>query len=238
MIVEAEERYTNKLSTKLDDPSTMPKAYWSILNTFLNNKKIPNIPPLNANGKIIFNFDKKVELFDSHFASQCTPINNSSVLPPLEYETNGRLASVNIKEGDIYLILKNLDPEKADGWDSISIRITPLCGKAIVEHLRILFLSFLEEGIYPDDWKKNNVVPIHKKESKNLIKNYRPISILSVFSKVFERIIFNSFFNYFLENKYLLNVNQVFYQVTLASHNSFPLHTKYINLLIITLQSM
>ena len=47
MIVEAKERYTNKLSEKLDDPSTMPKAYWSILNTFLNNKRIPNISPIN-----------------------------------------------------------------------------------------------------------------------------------------------------------------------------------------------
>ena len=46
-----------------------------------------------------------------------------------------------------------------------------LCGKAIVEPLRILFLSFLEEGVYPDDWKKSNIVPFHKKESKNLIKN-------------------------------------------------------------------
>ena len=57
MIVEAKEKYTNKLSKKLDDPSTMPKGYWSILNTFLNNKKAPNIPPLNVNGKIISNFD-------------------------------------------------------------------------------------------------------------------------------------------------------------------------------------
>ena len=54
MIVDAKERYTNKLSKKLDDAPTMPKAYWSILNTFLNNKKIPNISPLNVNGKIIF----------------------------------------------------------------------------------------------------------------------------------------------------------------------------------------
>ena len=80
----------------------------------------------------------------------------------------------------IYLISKNLNPEKAHGWDNISIRMIKLCGKAIVDPLQILFLSFLEEGVYPDDWKKSNVVPIHKKESKNLIKNYRAISVLLV----------------------------------------------------------
>ena len=80
----------------------------------------------------------------------------------------------------ICLISKNLNPEKAHGWDNTSIRMIKLCGKAIVDPLRILFLSFLEEGVYPDDWKKSNVVPIHKKESKNLIKNYRAISVLLV----------------------------------------------------------
>ena len=92
--------------------------------------------------------------------------NNSSVLPPLEYKTNGRVAAVNIKEDDIYLILKNLNPQKAHGWDNISIRMIQLCEKVIVEPLPILFLPFLEEGVFPDDWKKSNVVPIHKKESK------------------------------------------------------------------------
>ena len=54
----------------------------------------------------------------------------------------------------------------------------------------IFLLFFSEEGIYLDDWNKSNIVPIHKKESKNLIKNHRPISLLPLFSKVFERIIF------------------------------------------------
>ena len=71
-----------------------------------------------------------------------------------------------------------------------------------MEPLLILFLSFLEEGVYPDDRKKSNVVPIHKKESKNLIKNYRLINLLPVFSKVFDRVIFYSLFNHFLENKF------------------------------------
>ena len=72
MIVEAKERYANKLSKKLDDPSLMSKAYWSVLNTLLNDKKMPNISPLKVNGKIIPNFQKKAELFNSHFA--CHPI--------------------------------------------------------------------------------------------------------------------------------------------------------------------
>ena len=56
-------------------------------------------------------------------------------------------------------------------------------------------------NLFPDDCKKSNVVPIHKKESKNLIKNYRPINLLPIFSKVFERLVFNTLFNFFLQNK-------------------------------------
>ena len=78
--------------------------------------------------------------------------------------------------------------------------ITYQLGWATVEPLRNLFL-------YPDDWKKSSTVPIYKKENKSLIKNYRPISLLPVFGKVFERIIFNFLFNYFLENKLLLKVS-------------------------------
>ena len=44
-------------------------------------------------------------------------------------------------------------------------------------------------------------VPVHKKEDKTLVKNYRPISLLPIFSKTFERVIYNSIFNYFISNK-------------------------------------
>ena len=59
MIVEDKERYTAKLNKKSDDPSTMQKAYWSILNTFLNNKVIADIPRLELNSKSISSSDKK-----------------------------------------------------------------------------------------------------------------------------------------------------------------------------------
>ena len=47
-----------------------------------------------------------------------------------------------------------------------------------------------------------NVVPIHKKEDKMLVKNYRPISLFPIFGKMFERVIYNSIFNYFQSNRF------------------------------------
>ena len=111
------------------------------------------------------------------------------------------LASFDIKDDDILPIIKNLNVDKAHGWDQLSIRMIKTCGGAITFPLKLISKTMINEGVLPDDWKKSNVVPIHKKESKSLIKNYRPISLLSIFSKVFERLVFNTLFNFFLKNK-------------------------------------
>ena len=128
-------------------------------------------------------------------------VKNASTLPNVEYKTDERLNYFEINENKIFSIIKNFIASKAHGWDNISIRMIKLWGKAIAIPLKLIFRSMLEEGVFPDDWKKSNVVPIHKRDSKNLIKNYRPISLLPIFSKVFERLIFNSLFNYFIQNK-------------------------------------
>ena len=50
--------------------------------------------------------------------------------------------------------------------------------------------------------KKANVVPVHKKENKNFLKNYRPNSLLPIFEKIIERILFKDLFNYFHKNPF------------------------------------
>ena len=52
-----------------------------------------------------------------------------------------------------------------------------------------------------------NVVPVHKKSDKQILKNYRPVSLLPICGKVFERLIYNSLFEYFIEND-LISPNQ------------------------------
>ena len=97
--------------------------------------------------------------------------------------------------------MKNLNVNKANGWDHLSIIMIKACGNSISLPLKLIFKSMINEGVFPEDWKNSNVVPIHEKESKNLIKNYRPISLFSILSKIFERLVFNALFNIIVQKK-------------------------------------
>ena len=91
--------------------------------------------------------------------------------------------------------------KKTHGWGNISVKMIQICGDPIALPLMLVFETALKGKIFPDIWKKVNVVPVHNQEEKNLLKNYNPISLCPIFSKVFERIIYNSLFNQFIGNK-------------------------------------
>ena len=99
------------------------------------------------------------------------------------------------------MIIKAVDSSKAHGYDNLSIKMIKFCEESITIPFKIIFEESLKCGVFPEIWKKVNVVPVHKKEDKTLVKNYRPISLLPIFSKIFERVIYNSIFNYFISNK-------------------------------------
>ena len=112
------------MSAKLTKSHKSLKAYWSLLITFSNNKKIPLIPPLYHQGDFITNFKVKVKRFNSFFASQCFLIKNDCKLPSyFNYNTDNRLSTVNFSIDNIAKILQNLDPNKAHGHENISIRM-------------------------------------------------------------------------------------------------------------------
>ena len=83
LIKKCEFNYYARLSQKLSDSITSPKSYWSILKTFLKNKKIHYIPPLLHHDKFITNFKEKAEIFNIFFAKKCFLININSDLPSI-----------------------------------------------------------------------------------------------------------------------------------------------------------
>ena len=107
---------------KLMDPTTSSETYWSILKTLLNNKKV--ISPLFHQGKYVTDFKKKAELFNSFFAKQCSIIQNSSKRRlTLNKKTENSISSITFNCNDIATIIRSLDPNKAHGYDMISIRM-------------------------------------------------------------------------------------------------------------------
>ena len=159
------------------------------------------------NNKFIIDCKEKASLFNDYFASQCTPMNNGSFLPPMNYLTNSRISDIEITEKEIFDIICTLNINKAHGSDDISANMLKLCGDHLCVPLKIIFENILETGIFPDKWKEDNVTPIHKKSDKQLILNYRPISLLPILAKVFERLIFKNLYNYLIGNT-LITRNQ------------------------------
>ena len=150
---------------------TSLKTYWSILKTLLNNKKIPCIPPLLQDNKYVTDFTKKAELFNLFFAEQCSIIDNSSELPSnFLNKIDKSISAITFTCDDIATLIKNLDPNKPHGHDMISIYMLKLCGKSICKPFDLIFQSCIKQGKFPTEWKKANVVPIHKKGDKQILK--------------------------------------------------------------------
>ena len=112
-------------------------------------------------------------------------------LSPFIYKTNTRIH----QSKDILLIINSLNSSRAHGYDNISIKMIKICNGSVTIPLKIIFEESLKKGIFQTYGKKENIIPAHKKEDKTLINNYRRISLLSIFGKIFERIIHNSLFN-------------------------------------------
>ena len=221
--------YYENLAKKLNNPLLQVKTNWSILKTFYNEKNIPLIPPLLVDNNFVTDIQTKANIFNTFFAEQCTPLNNSSVLPVNQmFLTQSRLNFINLNEDEILKVIRALNIHKAHGHDDISIRMIKICDKSLLKPLIILFGNSIESSCYPDIWKRSNIIPVHKKNDKQLVNNYRPISLLPIFGKIFEKIIFNKIYNFLLEEN-LLNSNQsgfrpsdsCIYQLLTITHEIF-----------------
>ena len=112
---------------------------------------------------------------------------NDSKLPSNQiYLTQSRLVSLNFNEDEIFKIIRALNPRKAHGYGDIFIRMIKICDKLLLKPLVILSKSSSKSCHYPDIWKRYNI-PVHKENDKQLVINYRPISLLPIFGKIFEK---------------------------------------------------
>ena len=88
-------------------------------------------------------------------------------------------------------MIDGLENKTSSGHDGISNKLLKLIQDEVSKPLILIINQKLTTGIFPDAFKKSKIVPIFKKVDSSLLTNYRPISILSTISKIFERVLYN-----------------------------------------------
>ena len=223
----AKSQHFKNISKHLLDPETSSKSFWKLVKGVYGIKQSVGIPPLVENGELITNDSTKASILNNYFTSKTIPPTSNTPLPPFTYRTDARLSTINITPQMVTDILTNLNTGKACGPDGINNKILKECSYSLSLPLSFIFQKSIDLGYFPDTWKEAMVSAILKKNDRQDKTNYRPISLLTCMSKVFERIVFNHLYHFLITNN-LLN-----------SHNSgFRKNDSTINRLISLLHSV
>ena len=202
----AKKSYFSRLANNVTDPNLGSKKYWSILNQFLHKWKSPRSHPVRySRNNLIADVTTKENIFNIFFANQCSLTDTDSVLPQQTFATNLRINNIPLDEAKILALIRALTINKAHGWDNISIQMIKICDESLVKPLMKVYQNSLDSCIFPSKWKKANVVPVYKNKGDKCVKNYRPMSLLPIFGKIFEKCIFDSVYTYFENNNLFIN---------------------------------
>ena len=134
--------------------------------------------------------DEKALLFNKYFHSVFTK--SSFHLPPISDLPTPQscIGQITITESEVYQNLASLDPHKAMGCDEISQKVIKHCTLHLYQPLHHLFSLCLAQTYVTLEWRTHFIKPIFKSGDRNNIRNYRPISLLCVVSKILKRIVY------------------------------------------------
>ena len=167
------------------------------------------IPVLKSGGQTFITAEEKAECFASFFSDKSTipKAENSKAIPHLPQRTTAKCKKVIFWPKQVRKQLQKLDVKKASGPDGIPALVLRNAAAELASPLARLFQLCFNKEYMPAQWKVANVIPCFKKGDKHSLSNYRPISLLSVLSKVMEKLINKSMWKH-LENHKLISDRQ------------------------------
>ena len=176
-------------SEKLENEKHNLSKTWKILHTIISSRKsLRQTIKLNNNGKLLTKESEIANYFNNYFLS--APKNLCKNLPPSTKDPcscieNKNQHSIFLKPPTEEEILKIISQFKSSspGHDNIGMQVIKSVKHELVSLITYLCRLSLEAGKMPDQLKIARVNPIFKKGDKTRVNNYRPVSVLSAFSK-------------------------------------------------------
>ena len=201
---------------KIYENTENKKKTWQIINQLRGKNRKEMKPSFVIDNKKITNRRVIANEFNKYFNSIAAKLNQSitdqhleeSRLPTFEdylMPTNqNSMFLEDCTSEEIQLIISEFDNNKAS---DIPVHVIKKSGHVTSPILAKYFNILMTEGIFPEVLKIGKVTPIYKKDSPEEIGNYRPVSILPIFGKIFEKVMYNRIYSFATSQK-LLNQNQ------------------------------
>ena len=118
------------------------------------------------------------------------PLTPKSPLDYLSDRTCNSLFLTLVTEIEVNDLINILNPSKSVGPNSIPMKLLKIIGYSVSPHLALLVNQSFQSGVFPDKLKIAKIISIFKKGNPELPSNYRPISLLPIFSKIFEKLMY------------------------------------------------
>ena len=197
---------------KLENDKNVPKKLWKTLKdlgTSRKSKSSASSIGLKVDDQIIFDKPKVADKFNTCFTTVASNLVKSLPAGTGKYcidQVEKFYISKGVSEDSFELypvceeqvrkLLTGINSCKATGLDNIPAKFVTDASEIITSPLTHIINLSLSQGIMPDELKNARVVPIYKKNSNTDVGNYRPVSVLNVISKVFERLVHDQLHQY------------------------------------------
>lgn len=206
------------ITETINNSSNLSKEVWKVVNKSTNKIKPPHSENLllKLDGKIIDNPLDVANVLVNQFSFKCISSNIKNLDPYMFLVQSTKrvqkdMVIAPVTPNEIVKMVNEMKNKKSCGYDDIPIAVIKENLDVLAEPLTVFYNKCIAEGIFPDQLKIAKIIPIHKKGSKTDPKNYRPISLLPVLSKIFEKNIKNRLLVHLNLNK-VLHLRQFGYQ--------------------------
>ena len=183
---EAASSYRDYLKGLMLEFKDNPKRYWTFIKSLKSSGHVS--PVLECSGSAVKDATARADCLNKCFSNKfSTPYTGE--LPDAPDLNAPGLDTFHVPPGRVAQFLRELSPHKACGPDGLSARILHECADELAIPLDIICRLSVTSGVFPAIWKRANIIPVFKKGSKKLPDNYRPVSLLSICSKILEKVV-------------------------------------------------
>ena len=217
------------------------KKTWELINSIRGKRKRQIKPQFLINDEKITNRRVIANEFNKYFVSLASNLNEAynelgeltlNSLPSfIDFLPSANPSSIYLSDCSVDEI-KDIISEFQNGKSSdIPIHVVKSVAKIISPVLSKLYNDCIQKGNFPDCLKTGRISPIYKKDNEELLENYRPVSTLPIFGKIFEKIIFSRLYS-FINSQNILYENQYGFRKKHSTNHAVNYSVSYVSKLI------